>query len=119
MNHSFVCVGVRGALSHARFREWPLSIQSALVMRDNALNVSMCFKGLLLPNKSTHDLVEGKKGILNVKGNLKESSQSKTLREAVKKAHSRGKARCPKSIGFQHVQSFIQQIFTEKLPCTQ
>jgi len=41
---------------------------------DNALNVSICFKGLSLPNKSIQDLVEGKNGILNVKDNLKESS---------------------------------------------
>lgn len=74
MNHSFVCVGVQGALSHARFREWPLSIQSSLIMRDNALNVSICFKGFLLPNKSIQDLVEGKNGILNVKDNLKKPS---------------------------------------------
>lgn len=62
-NHAavFVCVDVKGALSCAGLhRDWLLSIQSSLVMRDNGLNVSIHFKGLLVPNKAIQDLVEGK-----------------------------------------------------------
>lgn len=57
----FVCVSVRGVLSPAGLhRDWLLSIESSPIMRDNGLNVSICFKGLLLPNKFAQDLVEGK-----------------------------------------------------------
>lgn len=57
----FVRVDVKGVLSHAGLnREWLLSTESSLIMRDNGLNVSIRFKGLLLPNKATRDLGEGK-----------------------------------------------------------
>lgn len=57
----FVRVGVKGVLSHAGLdREWLLSTESSLITRDNGLNVSIRFKGLLLPNKATGDLGEGK-----------------------------------------------------------
>lgn len=55
-----MCVGVKGTLSHAGpNREWLLSTQPSLIMRDNGLNVSISFKGLLLPNTSIQVLVEG------------------------------------------------------------
>lgn len=50
-NHraAFVCVSVKGALSHAGLnREWPLSIRSSLIMKDNDLNVWIHFMGLFV-----------------------------------------------------------------------
>lgn len=62
------------------------------MVRDNGLNVSIHFKGLLLPNKSIQDLVEGKMK-LEVQGQsegiLLEKGENNTKHKAIKEVHSR------------------------------
>lgn len=61
-------------------------------MRDNGLNVSIHFMGLLLPNKSIQDLLESK-WKLEVQGQSEgiflEKEESNTKQVALKEVHSR------------------------------
>lgn len=88
---SWCVLSVKGSPSYAQLnREWPLSIQSSPVMRDNGLNVSICFKALLLPNKSIQGLVEGK---MEFRGQSErmflEKRGTNAIQEALNEVHCR------------------------------